>query len=180
MTTRTIFAGFGGQGVLLMGYILSHGAMLKGLNVTFMPAYGAEMRGGTANCTVTVSDEEIDSPVTSEPDVLVAMNYPSLAKFEPMVRPGGTILVNHSLIPEKVSRKDVVEVRVPLVDLAREVGSDRAANMVMLGAFCAKTGLLDEEEIFQGMAQSMKGKEKFFDMNRKGIARGLTFGREGK
>ncbi|MBW1999955.1 MAG: 2-oxoacid:acceptor oxidoreductase family protein, partial [Deltaproteobacteria bacterium] len=82
MITRTIFAGFGGQGVLVMGYVLSYGAMLKGLNVTFFPSYGAEMRGGTANCTVTISDRKIASPVASKPDILVAMNYPSLQKFE--------------------------------------------------------------------------------------------------
>ena len=84
MITRTLFAGFGGQGVLLMGYVLSHGAMHKGLNVTYFPAYGAEMRGGTANCTVTLSEEKIASPVASNPDILVAMNFPSLEKFEPM------------------------------------------------------------------------------------------------
>ncbi len=179
MTTRTIFAGFGGQGVLLMGYVLSHGAMLKGLNVTYFPAYGAEMRGGTANCTVTLSDKEIASPVASEPDILVAMNYPSLEKFEPSVISKGLVFLNSTLIKEEVGRSDLAVVKVPTVELAREVGSDRAANMVMIGALCAKTGLLSIEEAIQGMEAALKGKEKFFDLNQKGIRRGAEFTKEG-
>jgi len=180
MTTRTIFAGFGGQGVLLMGYVLSHGAMLKGLNVTYYPAYGAEMRGGTANCTVTLSDRKIASPVASEPEILVAMNFPSLEKFEPTVAKKGLILVNASLIPEQVQRQDVEVVRVPTVELAREAGSDRAANMVMIGALCAKTGLLSSDETVHGMQAALKGKEKFFPLNQKGIERGFAFVKNGK
>jgi len=98
MITRTIFAGFGGQGVLLMGYVLSHGAMHKGLDVTYFPSYGAEMRGGTANCTVTLSDKKIASPVASNPDILVAMNFPSLEKFESTVVEGGTVFSIHPFL----------------------------------------------------------------------------------
>jgi len=180
MTTRTLFAGFGGQGVLLMGYVLSHGAMLKGLNVTYFPAYGAEMRGGTANCTVTLSEEEIASPVASEPDILVAMNYPSLEKFEPTVAKGGLVVLNSSLIPESPNRTDFEVFRVPTVELAREAGSERAGNMVMIGAFCAKTGLLTIDEAIKGMEKALAGKEKFFELNRKGIDRGAAFVKNGK
>lgn len=180
MMVRTTFAGFGGQGVLLMGYVLSHGAMLKGLNVTYLPAYGAEMRGGTANCTVTVSDEEIASPVASESDVLVAMNGPSLDKFEPSVSRGGTVLINSSLISRSTKRQDVSEIRVDTVGLAREVGSERAANMVMLGALVAATGILSVEEAVKGMAKATEGKEKFFQLNKAAIERGAAFIREGK
>lgn len=175
MTTRTIFAGFGGQGVLLMGYVLAHGAMIKGLNVTYMPAYGTEVRGGTANCTVILSEEEIASPVASEPDVLVAMNHPSLVRFEPQVRSGGLIMLNGSLIETPPSRNDVEVVSTPIVELAREVGSDRAANMVMVGALMQKTGLLSLEEAFGGMEKALKGKDKFFPLNRSGIQRGAEF-----
>jgi 2-oxoglutarate ferredoxin oxidoreductase subunit gamma len=175
MITRTTFAGFGGQGVLLMGYILSHGAMLKGLNVTYFPSYGAEMRGGTANCTVTLSDKKIASPVASNPDILVAMNYPSLEKFESSVAGKGLIFLNISLIKESPSRSDVKLVRVPTLDLAREAGSDRAINMVMIGALCAKTALLNLEETIHGMQAALKGKEKFFGLNEKGIGRGFDF-----
>ncbi len=180
MMVRTTFAGFGGQGVLLMGYVLAHGAMLKGLNVTYLPAYGAEMRGGTANCTVTLSDEEIASPVASQPDILVAMNAPSLERFEPTVKPGGLIFVNASLIEVSPQRSDVSEVRVDAVKLAREVGSDRAANMVMLGALVGKTGMLEVEEAVRGMAEATKGKEKFFDLNKAAIERGAAFICEGR
>jgi 2-oxoglutarate ferredoxin oxidoreductase subunit gamma len=180
MIRRTIFAGFGGQGVLLMGYVLSHGAMHKGLNVTYFPAYGAEMRGGTANCTITLSDKKIASPVASNPDILVAMNFPSLEKFEPTVAKQGLVFLNASLISENLSRGDLEVLRVPTAELAREVGSDRVMNMVMIGAFCAKTGLLTMEETFKGMEAALKGKERFFDLNRKGIERGFSFIAEGK
>ncbi len=180
MIARTTFAGFGGQGVLLMGYVLSHGAMLKDLNVTYFPSYGAEMRGGTANCTVTLSDRKIASPVASHPEYLVAMNYPSLAKFEPLVAPNGTIFLNSSLVEEDPQRDDVKVVKVPTVELAREVGSERAGNMVMIGAVCAETGLLSLEETIAGMKAALKGKEKFFELNQKGIERGFSFIKEGK
>jgi 2-oxoglutarate ferredoxin oxidoreductase subunit gamma len=180
MITRTTFAGFGGQGVLLMGYILSHGAMLKGLNVTYFPSYGAEMRGGTANCTVTLSDRKIASPVASNPDVLVAMNFPSLEKFEPMVIKNGLIFINASLIEESPSRSDVDILRVPTLELAREVGSDRTINMVMVGALAAKTGLLSIEDTVHGMHAALKGKEKMFALNEKGIVRGFDFIKRGK
>lgn len=180
MIYRTIFSGFGGQGVLMMGYVLSHGAMRKGLNVTYFPAYGAEMRGGTANCTVTLSDRKIASPVASRPEVLVAMNFPSLEKFEPTVVEGGLLLLNSSLIPGLGSRKDLKPIQVPTLQLAQEAGSERAANMVMVGAFCAKTGLLSLEEAIAGMEAALKGKEKFFALNRKGIERGFSFIKDGK
>jgi 2-oxoglutarate ferredoxin oxidoreductase subunit gamma len=180
MTTRTLFAGFGGQGVLLMGYVLSHGAMLKGLNVTYFPAYGAEMRGGTANCTVTLSEEKIPSPVASNPDVLVAMNTPSLEKFEATVRNNGRVFVNASLIQADPSRIDIELLKVPVVELAREVGSDRVANMVMIGAVCGKTNLLTLDETIQGMQAALKGRQKFFKLNEKGIERGFTFASVGR
>jgi len=179
MITRTIFAGFGGQGVLLMGYVLSHGAMHKGLDVTYYPSYGAEMRGGTANCTVTLSDKKIASPVASRPDVLVVMNPPSLDKFEPSVVEKGLVFMNASLIKQEPSRSDLVSIPVPVVELAQEVGNLQGGNMVMIGAVCAKTGLLSLEETVQGMQASLKGKERFFELNRKAIERGFTFIAEG-
>lgn len=180
MIIRTTFAGFGGQGVLLMGYILSHGAMLKGLNVTYFPSYGAEMRGGTANCTVTLSDKKIASPVASNPDILVAMNFPSLEKFESMVIKDGLIFINASLIEESPSRSDVNVLRIPTLELAREVGSERTINMVMVGALAAKTGMLSLEETVHGMHAALKGKEKMFALNEKGILRGFDLIKKGK
>jgi 2-oxoglutarate ferredoxin oxidoreductase subunit gamma len=175
MNLASQFAGFGGQGVLLMGYVLSYGAMNKGLEVTYFPSYGAEMRGGTANCTVVVADKPIASPVPSKPDILVAMNGPSMDKFEPTVKPDGLIVLNKSLIKWGPERKDVNVLRVPLVDLAEEVGSDRSQNMIMIGAVCAKTGVMTMEETFVGMQKALKGKDKFFALNQKGIEKGFEF-----
>jgi 2-oxoglutarate ferredoxin oxidoreductase subunit gamma len=138
------------------------------------------MRGGTANCTVTLSDKKIASPVASNPDILVAMNPPSLDKFEPMMAENGLAFLNASLIKEGPGRKDLEVLSVPTVELAKEVGSDRTLNMVMIGAVCGKTGLLSLEETCRGMEAALKGKNKFFDMNRKGIERGFTFAAEGK
>jgi 2-oxoglutarate ferredoxin oxidoreductase subunit gamma len=172
MITRTVFSGFGGQGVLLMGYVLSHGAMAKGLNVTYFPSYGAEMRGGTANCTVTLSDKKVASPVASNPDILVAMNFPSLEKFGSTVIDQGLVFLNSSLIEEIPTRTDVELVRVPILELAKEVGSERTANMVMIGVVCAKAGLLTAEETVT--------REKLFKINEKGIERGFAFAANGK
>ena len=180
MITRTIFSGFGGQGVLLMGYVLSHGAMAKGLNVTYFPSYGAEMRGGTANCTVTLSDKKVASPVASNPDVLVAMNFPSLEKFLPTVVEKGLVFLNASLIEEPPSRTDVECVQVPTLQLAKEVGSERTANMVMIGVVCAKAQLLTLEETIAGMRAALKGREKLFKINEKAIERGFAFVANGK
>ncbi|MGD9073574.1 MAG: 2-oxoacid:acceptor oxidoreductase family protein [Desulfobacteraceae bacterium] len=180
MITRTIFSGFGGQGVLLMGYVLSHGAMAKGLNVTYFPSYGAEMRGGTANCTVTLSDKKVASPVASNPDVLVAMNFPSLEKFLPTVVEQGLVFLNASLVEEPPSRSDVEWVQEPTLELAQEVGSERTANMVMIGVVCAKAELLTLEETITGMRAALKGREKLFKINEQGIERGFTFAAKGK
>ena len=160
---------------MLMGYVLAHGAMRKGLNVTYLPAYGAEVRGGTANCTVTLSDHEIDSPVASQPDILVAMNPPSLERFEPTVAENGLIMVNSSLVEIKPFRTDVRAIDIPLVELAEKAGSLRAANMVMVGALVAETGLLTVDEAIGGMEKALSGKEKFFDLNRAGIRTGADF-----
>ncbi len=173
MTVSTIFAGYGGQGVMLMGYVLSHAAMAKGMHVTYIPAYGPEMRGGTANCTVTVSDEKIDSPVTDEPDIIVVMNGPSLEKFAPIVTKGGLAVINASLINSPPEREDLQILEVPSTELAREVGSDKAANMIVIGAFAAKSNLLTLDETAAGMRLALKGKDRFFELNEKALSRGF-------
>ena len=180
MTERTVIAGSGGQGAILAGKVLAQAAMLDGREVTFFPSYGTEVRGGTANCSVTVSDKKIASPVASNPDVLVAMNSPSLDKFEPTIAKGGLIFLNASLMPETPSRTDVNFLQVPTVELAKEVGNARGGNMVMIGAVCAKTGLLSLEETIKGMQAAMKGKDKFFEANQKAIERGFAFAADGK
>jgi 2-oxoglutarate ferredoxin oxidoreductase subunit gamma len=176
MIFRTVFAGFGGQGVLLMGYILSHGAMLKGLNLTYFPAYGAEMRGGTANCTVAIADEEIASPVASEPDHLVAMNSPSLFTFQSKISSGGTIFLNSSIIDERPSRKDVQVYAVPCGDMAQDLGNIRVANTIMMGAFIKKTSIVPAEIYLKSLETIMGSKKKSStEINRKAFTAGFDF-----
>jgi 2-oxoglutarate ferredoxin oxidoreductase subunit gamma len=151
MTTRVIMAGFGGQGVVLMGTLLSYSAMVEGKHTTFFPSYGAEMRGGTANCSVVVSDTPIASPVVNQPDCVVAMNIASLDKFESRVKPGGLMFVNSSLVKKKVERSDINEVKIPANELAEDLGSARAANMVMLGAVVKKTLAVELDSVVDSL-----------------------------
>jgi 2-oxoglutarate ferredoxin oxidoreductase subunit gamma len=173
MTTRTIMAGFGGQGVVLMGTLLSYTAMVEGKHTTFFPSYGAEMRGGTANCSVVVSDREIASPIVNQPDCVVAMNIASLNKFESRVRPGGIIFVNSSLIGRKVERDDVEEVRVPASEIAETLGSAKAANMVMLGGIVKKTGVVSLESLSAGLEKVLSERAMaLLDINRRALKKG--------
>ena len=133
MTTEIIFAGFGGQGVILAGKILALAGMSEDKYVSHIPSYGAEMRGGTANCSVIVSDDEVASPVIEKPDVVVALNKPSMTKFEPMIKAGGLLIYNSSLIDSKPSRKDIKSIALPANEIAEKCSNARGANMVVLG-----------------------------------------------
>jgi 2-oxoglutarate ferredoxin oxidoreductase subunit gamma len=135
MIEEVVFAGFGGQGVLLGGRLLAEAAMGEGLNATWFPSYGPEMRGGTANCVVVYSDDEIGSPIASEYDTAVVMNQPSDEKFQPLVREGGHLLVNTSLVEMNDLRTDLKVVAVPANQIAEQAGSNRSANVVILGAY---------------------------------------------
>ena len=149
MQTSIIIAGSGGQGILFLGRVLTSASMLERKDVTWFPSYGAEMRGGTANCTVIISDEMIGSPVVMMPDILIVMNKASLDRFLPSLRKKGMLFYDSSLITEKLARKDVVAVPVPSTNIAGDMGSPKSANMVMLGAFIAKTGILRRISIFR-------------------------------
>lgn len=180
MTKKTVFAGFGGQGVLMMGYVLAVSAMRDGKEVTYLPSYGAEVRGGTANCTVVVSDEEIFSPVASSPDYAVIMNKPSLIKFEGMIDKGGTIILNSSLVDRAPYRDDVATVKVPANDIAKQLGSNLTINMIMLGAFVTKTGITTLDSIMNGLKEIVKGKKaSVMELNRKGLDRGAEYALRG-
>ena len=133
MTTEIIFAGFGGQGVILAGKILALAGMSEDKYVSHIPSYGAEMRGGTANCSVIVSDDEVASPVIEKPDVVVALNKPSMTKFEPMIKADGLLIYNSSLIDSKPSRKDIKSIALPANEIAEKCSNARGANMVVLG-----------------------------------------------
>jgi 2-oxoglutarate ferredoxin oxidoreductase subunit gamma len=159
MERSFVFAGFGGQGVILAGKLLAQAAANCGLQVTWLPSYGPEMRGGTANCTVVLSNESIGSPVVDNPTVLVAMNLPSLDRFEKTVASGGTIVVNSSLISRPVERNDVRVLSMPANDIALSLGNVQAANMVALGAVIKATGTVPLELIKSTMARMLSHKD---------------------
>jgi len=174
MTTKVIMAGFGGQGVVLIGTLLAHAGMKQGKHTTFFPSYGAEMRGGTANCSVIVSDGEIASPVVGRPDCVIAMSVASLDKFEPVVRPGGTVFVNSSLIEKRVKRQDISEIRIPANEIAEQAGSSRAANMVMLGGLIKNTRAITLDSALESLGNVLSERAMaLLDVNRKALAKGF-------
>lgn len=179
MLEKVIIAGFGGQGVMLMGRLLAYAGMLEGKNVAWMPSYGPEMRGGTANCTVIISSEEIASPVVPDPMSIIAMNKPSLDKFEPTVQKDGLILVNSSLVEQKVNRDDVSVVKVPANDIANELGNTKVANMVALGAYIKKSEVVKLETIFKALEKALTGpKQKLIDLNKQALKQGAELVKE--
>jgi 2-oxoglutarate ferredoxin oxidoreductase subunit gamma len=170
---KSVFAGFGGQGVLSMGLNLTQAAMIEGKHVTYLPAYGAEMRGGTANCTVAISDEEIASPVASSPQLVVVMNQPSLVRFQNQVDSNGVVFINTSLIEAEVLRTDIDVIKVAANQIAEDLGSARSANMVMLGAFIKKSNLVLFDTIVDVVHSLLEGKgEKLFAANKKALETG--------
>ena len=167
MATKKVFvAGFGGQGVLLIGQMLAYAAMYEGKEATWMPSYGPEMRGGTANCSVVLSTERVGSPVFARPSELIVLNLPSLLKFQDDVQPGGMIFVNSSVIEEKVERQDVTTYYVPCSEIAEKVGNPKASNMVMLGAYFAATKVVKPETVVEIIKEMFTGtKAKFVPAN---------------
>lgn len=151
MQSEVIFAGFGGQGVLFSGQILAFAGMDAGKDVTWMPSYGPEMRGGTANCTVVIADEEIGSPLVRNPQAAVVMNLPSLDKYENLVAPGGVLVVNASLVNRDVQRTDIDVVMIPAQEIAETIGNRRLLNIVMLGALLQRKAILSLEAIEQAL-----------------------------
>jgi 2-oxoglutarate ferredoxin oxidoreductase subunit gamma len=174
MEKSFVFAGFGGQGVILAGKLLAQAGVDHGLQVTWLPSYGPEMRGGTANSTVILSDDAIGSPVVDNPTALVAMNLPSLDRFENTVAEAGTILVNSSLITRPANRNDVRTLRVPLNDIAASLGNSRAANMVALGAVIKATGVIPLELMKGTMARVLSHKDsaKLITVNEQALEAG--------
>jgi 2-oxoglutarate ferredoxin oxidoreductase subunit gamma len=174
---KTVFAGFGGQGVLMMGYVYAVAAMRDGHEVTYLPSYGAEVRGGTANCTVAVSDEEIFSPVASSPDFAVIMNNPSLSRFESAISEKGVVILNTSLVDGDITRTDITAVKLPANKIAREeFGNERSVNMIMLGAFVTKTQVTSLESIMGALEEISKGKKAaMMKLNRKSLDIGAEY-----
>jgi 2-oxoglutarate ferredoxin oxidoreductase subunit gamma len=147
MQTEIIIAGFGGQGVLFCGQLLAYAGMDEGKEITWIPSYGPEMRGGTANCTVVISDEEIGSPFVHHPSAVIAMNRPSLDKYEALVKPGGVLIINTSMTDRKAVRKDIKVIEIAANEEAEKLGDQRMANMILLGALLANLPVLPQESI---------------------------------
>ena len=175
MTHEIIMAGFGGQGVMSMGKILAEAALKEGKNVSWLPSYGPEMRGGTANCNVIVSDEPVGAPVVSEATAALILNRPSLAKFEDAVVPGGVLIINSSLVEQKASREDIKVYYVPANDIANELGNGRIVNMVMLGAYLEASGAAKQDTIMEIITEIFSGKKaSVIPVNKEALVRGAA------
>jgi len=172
LTTELIVAGFGGQGVLLFGKFLALSGLKEGKEVVWIPSYGPEMRGGTCNCTVVVSDDPIGSPIIDSPNTVVVMNKPSLAKFGPRVSPNGLLLINRSLIDTTSDRTDIRIETVPANDIALELGNGKAANMVALGAYVALTKVVKLDTVLSVVEESFAKKKEFLDLNISAVKKG--------
>jgi 2-oxoglutarate ferredoxin oxidoreductase subunit gamma len=168
-------AGFGGQGLMFIGKLLAYGAMKEGRNVTWIPSYGPEMRGGTANCTIVISNEEIGSPVIPRPRALIIMNNPSLAAFEQRLQSNGLLLFNSSFVTRPIARKDIRAVSIEANEVAANLGNEKAANMVMLGAYIAYTKVVSEESIVEGLKELFGKKRDLLETNVRAFEEGTKF-----
>ena len=176
MTTNILLAGFGGQGILFAGKFLAYQGLIESKEISWLPSYGPEMRGGTANCNVIISDEPVGSPIVSKPDALIVMNLPSLDKFESTVVPGGKIFVDCTLIERKVERTDVEVFYVPATQLALEIGLPTLANMVLVGKLIRETGVVDYNGIEEALKKVVSAKHAdLLDANRKAMQTGYEF-----
>lgn len=174
MTKEFIFAGFGGQGMLLIGKFMAMACMLDGKHVSWLPSYGPEMRGGTANCSVIVSDDEVASPLVDKADCIVAMNLPSLDKFEAHVKPGGTLVINSSIIERKSVRDDINVVYCDAMKIAEEVGNPKGANVAILGALLAKEPIVSVDMMTEAIRIELgERKAKFLEGNKKALIAGM-------
>jgi 2-oxoglutarate ferredoxin oxidoreductase subunit gamma len=166
-------SGFGGQGVISAGILLAQAGMIENKHVSWFPAYGAEMRGGTANCSVVVSSDEVASPVVARPDTVIVMNEPSLAKFEPMLKPGGLLIINSSLVNSKPQRTDIRVAYVACNKIAEEIGTTKIANMVALGAFMGLTGAVGVEAVSKALPKVFKrAKPELLELNVQALKKG--------
>ncbi len=169
-----VIAGFGGQGLLFAGKVLAHAGLLEGRELSWLPSYGPEMRGGTANCNVILSDSPVGSPIVQEPNVLLVMNTPSLDKYEKDVVPGGKIFLDSTLITRKVEREDVDVFCIPATQMAADMGTPALANMVLLGAVVRETGCVREETLESALHDVIPArKANLFDANMNAIQAGM-------
>jgi 2-oxoglutarate ferredoxin oxidoreductase subunit gamma len=172
MLVKILAAGSGGQGVLTMGNVLGNAAMIDNFFVTYLPSYGAAMRGGTANCTLCISDEEVASPVASTPDILVAMNQPSLIAFITRLEPGGQLLYNADLVDYVPERGDIDMFAAPVNQMARQMGNERSANMVMLGSLVQMIKIISLETILKSIEMMLGSKKKLIESSIQAVRAG--------
>ena len=178
MERNLMVAGFGGQGVMTMGKLLSQATCdSTDLNVTFFPSYGAAMRGGTANCYVVISDEEIGAPVSNSVDDLIVMNGPSLHKFLPNLKPGGTLFINSSIVKDPIDRDDITVISVPVTEMALEMGDPRILNIIMLGAYIGYTNAVPADVVTAGIHHKFEHKPKVIPLNDKAFETGIEIGK---
>ncbi len=172
-TQEVIFAGFGGQGILLMGKFLAYAGMDADMYVSWLPSYGPEMRGGTCNCSVIVSDEPVGSPIITQPSTIVVMNRPSLDKFEPLLKKGGALIMDGDLVDRPPRRDDIYVISISAQREAEKIGDKKIANMVLLGVLVKKTGIISIEGILRALKNH--GKEEFYELNKKAIEKGVEY-----
>ena len=176
MHHELILAGFGGQGIMFAGQLLAYAGMLEDRHVSWIPSYGPEMRGGTANCSVVVSNREISCPMIADPSILMAFNMPSLEKFEPRVQPGGLIIYNSSRITSPPSRKDTDVLEIPANTIAEELGSNRTVNMVMVGALAAKTGVVSLDSVISALGKVLpEHRSHLIPVNKRALEAGAEY-----
>ncbi len=173
-----VMAGFGGQGLMFIGKLLAYSAMKEGRKVTWIPSYGPEMRGGTANCTVVVSEEEIGSPVTPHPRAIIVMNNQSMDAFEPRLLSNGLLLSNSSFVTRSAVRKDVKTFSIPANEIAAQAGNEKAANMVMLGAYIARTAVVSKESVLEGLKELFGEKIDLLAVNMRAFEEGMKYVRK--
>jgi len=175
MQQEIIISGFGGQGALFSGQLLAFAAMDTGRHVTWIPSYGPEMRGGKARCTVVVSDEEIGAPLVRRPSAAIVLNIPSMDAFEPLVKPDGVLVVNSSLVPKESQREDIRQIRIPATSLAIEMGNQRLANVILLGALVAATGVAELDAVAEALDNHLPERHRgLLELNYEALRKGAS------
>lgn len=180
MQTEVIMSGFGGQGLMMIGKLLAYAGLEEGKSVTWLPSYGPEMRGGTANCTVVIGDKPIGSPLITTPRSAIVMNRPSLERFAPMLRKDGLLVIDSTLITVNSDRSDIRSFRIPADDIAQELGSRRSANLVMLGAYVGLEEVVSHNTLLKAIEKAFASKKQFLEVNRKTFMKGYQLAKAGK
>jgi len=180
MQTEVIMSGFGGQGLMMIGKLLAYAGLEEGKCVTWLPSYGPEMRGGTANCTVVIGDKPIGSPLITSPRAAVVMNRPSLDKFAPMLRKDGVLVINSSMIPVNSDRQDLRAFRIKADDLALEMGNRRSANLIMLGSYIGLDEIVSHETLLEAIKKTFAKKEQFIEVNCQTFMKGYEMAKAGQ